>query len=71
MCLSMMWKILIAQINEEIYNSLIIRGLFPEEQKGCQKWTRGTGKLLYIDLDILKDSKTRRKKLAYDMILQS
>ena len=31
----MMWKILTAQIREEIYNSLTSRRLFPEEQKGC------------------------------------
>ena len=27
---------------EEIYNSLESRGLFPEEQSGCHKETRGT-----------------------------
>ena len=30
-CLPMMWKILTAQIREEIYASLISRGLYPEE----------------------------------------
>ena len=48
-CLPMMWKILTAQIREEIYNSLASRGLFPEEQKGCCKVSRGTVELLYID----------------------
>ena len=33
-----LWKILTAQIREEIYYSLTSRGLFPEEQKGCRKW---------------------------------
>ena len=32
-CLRMMWKILPAQVKEEIYDSLTSRGLFPEEQK--------------------------------------
>ena len=67
-----------AQIREEIYNTLISCGLFPEEQKGCRKWTRATVELLYIDQHILYESKTRRKNLAmawidykkaYDMAL--
>ena len=70
----MMWKILTAQIREEIYFSL------PEEQKKCCKGSRGTGELLYIDQRILSESKARRKNLAmawidnkkaYDMIPQS
>ena len=49
-CLLMiMWKILTVQITEEIYDLLINCGLFPEEQKVCCKWIRGTGELLYID----------------------
>ena len=32
--LPMMWKILTAQMREEIYYSFTSRGLFPEEQKG-------------------------------------
>ena len=32
-----MWKILTAQIMEEIYNSLIRYGLFPEEKKAWRK----------------------------------
>ena len=75
-----MWKILTAQIREEIYYSLTSRGLFPEEQKGCRKGSIGTAELLYIDQDILSESKTRRKNLAmawidykkaYNMVLQS
>ena len=78
--LPIMWKILTAQIREEIYNSLTSRGLFPDEQKRCHKGSRGTAELLYIDQHILNESKTRRKNLAmtwidyknaYDMIPQS
>ena len=58
-----MWKILAAQIREKIYYSLISRGLFPNEQKGCQKGSRGTAELLYIDKHILNESKNRRKNL--------
>ena len=56
-CLSMMWKILTTQIRES-------RGLFPDEQKGCRKGSRGTAELLFIDQHILNESKTRRKNLA-------
>ena len=59
----MMWKILTGQ-NREIYYSLINRRIFPEEQKRCNKRTRGTGELLYIDQHILNESKTRRKNLV-------
>ena len=76
-CLPIMWKILTAQIRGKIYYSLTSRGLFPDEQKGCRKGSRGTAELLYIDQYILQ---TRRKNLAmawidykkaYDMVQQS
>ena len=56
-CLSMMQKILTAQI-------IISQGLFCEEQKRCHRETRGRGDLLYIDKHILNDSKTKRKNVA-------
>ena len=61
---TMMWKILTEQIREEIYYSLTSRGLFPEEQRGCCKGSRGTPEVLYIDQRILNESKTRRKNQA-------
>ena len=69
----MTWKILTAQIREDVYYSLISCGLFSDEQKGCRKGSRGTAELLYIDQRILNESKDRRKNLAmaYDMVLQS
>ena len=79
-CLPMMWKILTAQIREKIYYSLTSRGLFPDDQKGCYKGSRGTAELLYVDQHILNESKTRRKniamacidyKKAYGMVPQS
>ena len=36
-CLPMMWKMLTAQIREEIYYSLTSYGLFPDQQRGCSK----------------------------------
>ena len=63
-CLPMMWKILTAQIWEEMYYSLTSRRLFPDEQKGCCKGSRGIAELLYIDQHILNESKTIRKNLA-------
>ena len=63
-CLMVMQKILTAQIREGIYYLLISHKLFPEEQKGCYKGTRGTGNLLYIDQHILKESKMRLKNVA-------
>ena len=79
-CLPMMWQIFTAQIREEIYYSLTNRGLFPEEQKGCCKVSRGTEELLFVEQHILNERKTRRKNLAmawidykkaYDMVPQS
>ena len=75
----MMWKILRAQIRENIYYWLINRWIFPEEGKGCCKGTRSTKRVLCIDQDNFNESKTRRKNLAiawidskkaYDMTLQ-
>ena len=60
-CQLMIWKILTAQVREKIYISLISREIFPEEQKGCRKRTRGTEELVYIDQHTLNKSKTRRK----------
>ena len=59
-----MWKILTAQIREEIYYSLRSWGLFPEEQKGCHKRSRGIAELLYTGQHILHESKTRWKNLT-------
>ena len=79
-CLPVMWKILIAQKREKFYYSLTSRGLFPDEEKGGCKGSRGTAELLYIDQYILNESKTRRENLAmawidykkaYDMVPQS
>ena len=66
-CLPMMWKILTAQIREEIYCSLTSHRLFPDEQKGCLKGSRGIAELLYIDQHILNESKNslQRPRLGF------
>ena len=61
MWVPMMWKILTARISEQIYDSLISRRNFRDEQKGCCKRTRGIEELLYVDQHILNKSKTRQK----------
>ena len=63
-----MWKILTAEIREEICYSLTSRGLSPEEQKGYRKGSRGTEELLCINQHILNESKTRQKNLARVLI---
>ena len=76
----MMCKILTAEIREEINYSLTSRRVFPEEQEGCRKVSRGKAELLHIDQHIINESKTRRKNLnmawigykkAYDMFPNS
>ena len=66
-CLPMMWKILTAQVREEIYYSQTSRGLFLEKQKRCCKESKGTAMLLLIDQHILNESKTRLKKSNYGL----
>ena len=65
-CLPMMCKILTAKIMEEIYNALINRGLFLDEQNRYCKGFRETGEenILYINQYIHKENKTSRKNLT-------
>ena len=60
----MIWKILTAQIREEIYNSLKCRGLLPKEQELCCEGKREIDDQLYTDKHIHKEVKTRRKNVA-------
>ena len=66
-CLPMMWKILTAQIREKIYYSLTSRGLFPDEQKGLRKGSRGTTELLYINQHFLNETKDKTEKPCYGL----
>ncbi len=60
----MMWKILMAQKREDIYDSLKNRKLFPEEGKGCCKGYGGIGELPYTNQHIHNECNTRLKNLA-------
>ena len=55
--LLIMRKILTAQIKEQIYNLLINRIIFPDEQKGCRKRSKDPEKLICIDQHILNESR--------------
>ena len=63
-CLPLMWKLLTGVIADQIYAHLDQQKLLPEEQKGCRKSSRGTNDLLYIDRAVIKNVKSRNKKLA-------
>ena len=74
-CLPVMWKVFSGMLAEEIYEHL--EGLFPREQKGCKKKSRGTKDQLLIDKTVLRNCKNRKVNLAmawidyhkaYDMI---
>ena len=59
-CLPMTWKILKAQIREDIYSLLSCR-LFHKEQKGFHKKTSGTEYFLYIDQWTLEDRNNKKE----------
>ena len=48
-CLPLMWKILKGIVAEEVYTHLERESLFPTEQKGCKRNSRGTKEELMID----------------------
>ena len=50
----MMWKILITQIKEEIYNSLECCGLFSENRNNAAKEQEIQNELLFIDQHMMK-----------------
>ena len=52
-----MWKILVGQIREETYKSLIYHLLFLEDQNIHHREKRWSWDLLYVDQHILKECK--------------
>ena len=54
------------ETRKTIYDSQIVQRLFTKELKECHKGIRRTD-LQYINLYILKDSKTRKKECSYDV----
>ena len=79
-CLPLMWKLLTGTLANEMYEFLDKNNIFPEEQKGCKRKSRGTKDQLLIDKAILKDCKVRKTNLgmawidyrkAFDMVPHS
>ena len=79
-CLPIMWKILTGVLSDNIYNYVETNGLFPSEQKGCKRKSRGTKDQLLIDKLIIQNCKRRKTNLsvawidyrkAYDMVPHS
>ena len=62
--LSLMWKLLTAVIADQIYAHLDQKKLLLEEQKGCRKGSRGTNDVLYFDMAVIKEVKSRKNSLA-------
>ena len=76
-CLPLMWKLLTGILGNEIYEFIDKNNIFPEEQKGCKRKSRGTKDQLLIDKAVLKDCKVRKTNLgmawidyrkAFDMV---
>ena len=79
-CLALIRKLLPGVSAGQIYGHLYQQKLLPEEQKGCEKISRGTNYLLYIDKAVIREVKSRKKNLAmtwieckkaYDMVPHS
>ena len=51
-------------IVDQICPQLDQEKLLPEKQKRCRKGSRGTNDLLYIDMAVIKEVKSRNETLA-------
>ena len=78
--LKLLWKLLTGIANETFYDHLNQQNLLPEEQKCCQRRTRGTKDQLLIDKAVVRNSRRRKTNLnvtwiyfrkAYDMVPHS
>ena len=74
------WKLFSGVLSEKIYDHLEAEQLFPEEQKGCRKGSRGTKEHLLVDKMVMRNCKRRKTNLvmawidnkkAYDMVPHS
>ena len=63
-----MWKILISQIEEWVYNTVESRLLFSEKQKSRLQWNYI---LRYMNQHVLKKAKMRRKKCRHSRGIES
>ena len=71
-------KLFSGVLSEKIYDHLEAEQLFPEEQKGCRKGSRGTKEHLLVDKMVMGNCKRRKTNLAwidykkaYDMVPHS
>ena len=69
-CLSVVWKLLTSIIYQKIYFHLHCSKLFPVEQKGCFRQSRGTKDQLLIDKLVMCDAKRRRICVWHGLILE-
>ena len=60
----LIWKLLTGAIVDQICPQLDQEKLLPEKQKRCRKGSRGTNDLLYIDMAVIKEVKSRNETLA-------
>ena len=67
-CLPLVWKLLLGVIADQIYGHLDQQMLLPGELKGCRKRSRGTNDLLYIDMAVIREAKSKKKNLAMALI---
>ena len=63
-CLPAMWKLFTGMLSDSIYSHLKDQQLFPSEQKGCKRKSRGCKEQLLIDKMILKNCKRRHTNLS-------
>ena len=68
MILPMIWIIQPLRIEKKYITRLNAMNYFQKKQKGCCKGTRWTNDFLYIDHHIIKEVKTRRKKVSITWI---
>jgi len=64
-CLSVVWKLLTSIIYQKIYFHLHCSKLFPVEQKGCFRQSRGTKGQLLIDKLVMCDAKKKNLCMAW------
>ena len=67
-CLPNIWKLLTGILADKIYEHLDSNNLYPEEQKGCKRNSRGCKEQLLIDKLILRQCKRLRKSLHMSYI---
>ena len=63
-CLNLLWKLLTGIVADKTYDHLEANKLFPSEQKGGKRNSKGTKDKLLIDKAILQNCKRRKTNLA-------